>query len=55
MKVMKGAQMLIQALHLEGVKVVFGYPGGAVLHIYDEIYKQNYFSQIGRVSCRERV
>ena len=38
--------MVIEALHLEGVKVVFGYPGGAVLHIYDEIYKQNYFSHI---------
>ncbi|TLD97361.1 acetolactate synthase large subunit [Helicobacter jaachi] len=46
MKTMTGAQMVIQALHLEGVKVVFGYPGGAVLHIYDEIYKQNYFSHI---------
>lgn len=46
MKIMTGAEMVIQALHLEGVKVVFGYPGGAVLHIYDEIYKQNYFSHI---------
>ncbi|TLE03371.1 acetolactate synthase large subunit [Helicobacter japonicus] len=46
MKQLTGAQMVIEALHLEGVKVVFGYPGGAVLHIYDEIYKQNYFSHI---------
>ena len=46
MKMMTGAKMVIEALHLEGVKVVFGYPGGAVLHIYDEIYKQNYFSHI---------
>lgn len=38
--------MLIQALALENVKVVFGYPGGAVLHIYDEIYKQKYFRHI---------
>ncbi|CUU40679.1 MULTISPECIES: acetolactate synthase large subunit [Helicobacter] len=46
MKQLTGAQMIIQALHLEGVKVVFGYPGGAVLHIYDEIYKQQYFHHI---------
>jgi len=40
---MTGAQMLIEALRLEGVKHVFGYPGGAVLNIYDEIYKQDHF------------
>lgn len=41
-----GARMLIEALHLEGVEVVFGYPGGRVLFIYDEIYKQHYFKHI---------
>ncbi|STQ86687.1 acetolactate synthase large subunit [Helicobacter muridarum] len=41
-----GSKMLIEALHLEGVKVIFGYPGGAVLNIYDEIYKQKYFRHI---------
>ncbi|MCH5313204.1 MAG: acetolactate synthase large subunit [Helicobacter sp.] len=46
MKKLTGAQMIIKALHLEGVKVVFGYPGGAVLYIYDEIYKQQYFNHI---------
>ena len=30
----------------EGVSVVFGYPGGAALNIYDETYKQNYFTHI---------
>ena len=25
------------------VEVVFGYPGGAIMNVYDEIYKQNYF------------
>ncbi len=40
---MTGAQMVIEALKLEGVKNVFGYPGGAVLNIYDEIYKQDHF------------
>lgn len=45
-KKLNGSQMLIEALHLEGVEVIFGYPGGAVLNIYDEIYKQNYFKHI---------
>lgn len=38
--------MIVEALHLEDVKVVFGYPGGAALNIYDEIYKQSYFKHI---------
>ncbi len=37
---MTGAEIVIRCLHAEGVKHVFGYPGGAVLNIYDEIYKQ---------------
>ena len=37
---MTGAQILVQCLINEGVEVIFGYPGGAVLHIYDELYKQ---------------
>ncbi|MDR2789567.1 MAG: acetolactate synthase large subunit [Campylobacteraceae bacterium] len=41
-----GSQMIIEALHKEGVKVVFGYPGGAMLNVYDEIYKQKYFEHI---------
>lgn len=45
-KSLNGSQMLIQALHLEGVEVIFGYPGGAVLNIYDEIYKQQHFRHI---------
>lgn len=40
---LNGSQMLIEALRAEGVDMVFGYPGGAVLNIYDEIYKQTYF------------
>ena len=36
-----GAQMVIQALKDQGVEVVFGYPGGAVLPIYDELFLQN--------------
>ncbi|NLC38774.1 MAG: acetolactate synthase large subunit, partial [Clostridia bacterium] len=34
-----GAQILLQSLLREGVEVVFGYPGGAVLPIYDELYR----------------
>jgi len=34
-----GAEMVIQALIEQGVEVIFGYPGGAVLPIYDEIFK----------------
>lgn len=36
---MSGSQMLLKALTNEGVEVVFGYPGGAILPTYDEIYK----------------
>jgi acetolactate synthase I/II/III large subunit len=35
-----GAEIVVRFLRDEGVKHVFGYPGGAVLHIYDELYKQ---------------
>ena len=40
-KAMTGARMVVQALKEQGVDVVFGYPGGAVLPIYDEIFQQN--------------
>jgi acetolactate synthase-1/2/3 large subunit len=35
----RGAEILIQALLHEGVDAIFGYPGGAVLHIYDELWR----------------
>ena len=38
---MTGAQMVIQALVDQGVEHVFGYPGGAVLPIYDELFHQD--------------
>jgi acetolactate synthase I/II/III large subunit len=38
---MTGAKMVIQALKDQGVDTVFGYPGGAVLPIYDEVFQQN--------------
>jgi acetolactate synthase-1/2/3 large subunit len=34
-----GAEVLIEALAFEGVDTIFGYPGGAVLHIYDELWR----------------
>src|SRR5690606_29532051 len=40
-KTMTGAEMVIQALVNQGVEDIFGYPGGAVLPIYDELFKQN--------------
>jgi acetolactate synthase-1/2/3 large subunit len=38
---MTGAKILIRALIDQGVKDVFGYPGGAILPVYDELYQQN--------------
>ncbi len=43
---LNGSQMVIEALKEEGVTTVFGYPGGAIMNVYDEIYKQNYFEHI---------
>src|SRR5262245_46105039 len=36
---MRGARILLESLRCENVKHIFGYPGGAVLHIYDELAK----------------
>ncbi|PCH60410.1 MAG: acetolactate synthase 3 large subunit [SAR86 cluster bacterium] len=41
MDLLSGGDMLIRALHDEGVELIFGYPGGAVLHIYDAIFNQD--------------
>ena len=41
-----GADIIIEALREEQVTHVFGYPGGAVLHIYDAIYKQKDITHI---------
>ena len=45
-KSMTGAKMVVQALVDQGVEVVFGYPGGAVLPIYDEIFQQNHIKHV---------
>lgn len=43
---LSGAQMVVEALHRESVEHVFGYPGGAVLPLYDAFYHQTYFKHI---------
>jgi len=40
-EMLSGGDMLIRALHDEGVDLIFGYPGGAALHIYDAIFNQD--------------
>ncbi len=39
MELLSGADMLIRSLEDEGVELIFGYPGGSVLHIYDALYR----------------
>jgi acetolactate synthase-1/2/3 large subunit len=41
-----GAEIFVHALQDEGVEYVFGYPGGAVLHLYDALYRQDRVSHI---------
>ena len=36
-----GAQIVIECLKEQGVDTVFGYPGGAILNVYDELYKHS--------------
>ncbi|MGB7182049.1 MAG: acetolactate synthase 3 catalytic subunit [Burkholderiaceae bacterium] len=43
---LSGAEIVVRSLEAEGVKYLFGYPGGAVLFIYDEIFKQDGFQHI---------
>jgi len=45
-KQLTGAEILVRCLHEENVEYVFGYPGGAVLHIYDAIFHQDKFKHI---------
>ncbi|MBI4373613.1 MAG: hypothetical protein HY542_01930, partial [Deltaproteobacteria bacterium] len=43
---MTGAQIFLKVLEDLGVDTIFGYPGGVVLYIYDEIFKQNKIKHI---------
>ena len=45
-KELTGAEIILEALHDRGVEVIFGYPGGAVLPIYDAIFKQSHIRHI---------
>lgn len=47
-KKLTGAQMLIESLKKEKVEVIFGYPGGAVLPIYDKLYDSGLFHVLAR-------
>jgi len=49
-EVMTGSKIIIESLIKEGVEVIFGYPGGAVLNIYDELF--NYRDKIKHVLVR---
>ena len=40
-EVLNGSEILVRALAEEGVKHVFGYPGGSVLNVFDAIFKQD--------------
>ena len=46
MTMMTGAEIVIRCLQEEKVDYVFGYPGGSVLHIYDELFKQDQVKHI---------
>ena len=41
MELLSGADMLIRSLQDEGIEYIYGYPGGAALHIYDALFRQD--------------
>ena len=45
-RMMSGAEIVLESLFDQGVEHIFGYPGGAVLPIYDELFKQNRLQHI---------
>ena len=49
MELMSGGDILVRALHEAGVEHLWGYPGGAALHIYDAIFRQD---QLKHILCR---
>ena len=49
---LRGSEILIKALQAEGVRQIFGYPGGAVLHIYDALFQQDSIQHISRAMSR---
>ena len=49
-----GAEIVMRCLHEEKVDYVFGYPGGSVLFIYDELFKQDKFNMFWFAMNRQR-
>ncbi|MEM6515855.1 MAG: biosynthetic-type acetolactate synthase large subunit [Bacteroidota bacterium] len=49
-KLISGSEAIIQCLLAEGVDIIYGYPGGAIMPVYDELYK--YQDKIHHVLCR---
>src|SRR5690606_8123454 len=45
-ELLSGAEMVVRFLRDEGVKYIYGYPGGAVLHIYDALFKEKSIEHI---------
>ena len=46
MELLSGAEMLVRSLRDEGVQYIYGYPGGAILHIYDALFKEDAITHI---------
>lgn len=46
MELLSGAEMVVRFLRDEGVKYVYGYPGGALLHLYDALFKEKELTHI---------
>ena len=47
-----GAEIVLKVLRNLDVEYIFGYPGGAILPIYDEIFKQNKFLLLQRIQVK---
>ncbi len=54
-RTMTGAEMVLAALNDQGVEHIFGYPGGAVLPIYDELFQQDKIKPHPRAPGRRRA
>ena len=50
---LSGSEIIVKCLIEQGVDVIFGYPGGAVLNIYDELYKNQ--DKIRHILKQERL
>ena len=54
-KELMGAEILVKALQAENVKHIWGYPGGAVLYIYDALYNQNTIQHVPLIRIPARI